>query len=159
MPWLCWQPSDREAVLPALRARIRAEAPPNCRAPLALDVNRQPWPVTSAEVVYTANTLHIMSWDSVRALFAGLTGLARGPDLLIVYGPFKYRGEFTTPSNAAFDASLRARDPDSGIRDFEAVDALAERLGLLLGADHALPANNQLLVWERPGASRFMAAR
>jgi nucleoside-diphosphate-sugar epimerase len=64
-----------------------------------------------------------------------------------VYGPFRYRGAFTTASNADFDAMLRERDPASGVRDFEAVNALAEAAGLVLQADHSMPANNQLLVW------------
>jgi len=68
---------------------------------------------------------------------------------LLVYGPFRYGGAFTTGSNAAFDADLRARDPASGVRDFEAVDALARAQGLSLEADHAMPANNQLLLWRR----------
>lgn len=151
MPWLRWLPTEREAQLPGLRARISAEGPPNCLAPLALDVDRLPWPLQEADVVYTANTLHIMAWDSVVALFTGLARLARGPELLCIYGPFKYAGDYTTPSNAAFDAALRAQDPASGLRDFEAVDRLATGLGLALLADHAMPANNQLLVWGRPG--------
>jgi hypothetical protein len=67
--------------------------------------------------------------------------------VLAIYGPFKYGGRFTTESNAAFDAMLRERDPQSGLRDFEAVNELAEAAGLTLSADHAMPANNQLLVW------------
>jgi hypothetical protein len=81
------------------------------------------------------------------ALFAGLPRVLEGGGVVAIYGPFRYRGQFTTPSNAAFDAMLRERDAQSGVRDFEAVDALARASGLSLVADHALPANNQLLVW------------
>jgi hypothetical protein len=69
--------------------------------------------------------------------------------VLAVYGPFRYRGDFTTPSNARFDRWLKDRDPLSGVRDFEAVNRLAEEQGLRLLADHAMPANNQLLIWRR----------
>ena len=84
---------------------------------------------------------------SVEALYAGLPRILDTGGVLAIYGPFKYGGRFTTDSNAAFDAMLHERDPESGLRDFEAVDALAEAAGLKLVADHAMPANNQLLVW------------
>jgi hypothetical protein len=71
------------------------------------------------------------------------------PGVLCVYGPFRYRGQYTSASNAAFDEYLHKRDPESGIRDFEALDELAGQQGLELKADHAMPANNQLLVWTR----------
>ena len=100
------------------------------------------------DAVFSANTLHIMSWRAVEALFAGLGRILEPGGVLAVYGPFKYRGAFTTQSNAEFDAMLRERDPASGVRDFEAVDALAGRAGLALQADYPMPANNQLLVWQ-----------
>lgn len=149
LPHLLWQPSDRAEWLPALRARIAQEGPENLAAPIELDVTWAPWPIFDADTIYSANTLHIMAWQEVEAFFAGVgRTLAKAAHrTLAVYGPFKYRGAFTTPSNAAFDESLKSRDPASGIRDFEAVDALARAQGLVLSADHAMPANNQLLVW------------
>jgi len=147
LPHLQWQPTDRAEYLPGLAARIAAEGPRNLVAPLELDVMQAPWPPVRADAVFSANTLHIMSWPAVEALFAGLPRLLEQGGVLAIYGPFKYAGQFTTGSNAAFDAMLRERDPDSGVRDFEAVNALAESAGLGLQADHALPANNQLLVW------------
>jgi SAM-dependent methyltransferase len=146
---LQWQPTDRAEHLPGLAARIVAEGPPNLASPVELDVLQQPWPAVRGDAVFTANTLHIMSWPAVEALFRGLPGVLEPGGVLAVYGPFKYGGRFTTDSNAAFDAMLRERDPQSGLRDFEAVNALAEALGLALVADHAMPANNQLLVWRR----------
>lgn len=146
---LHWQPTDRSEYLPGLAARIAAEGPPNLAAPLELDVLQSHWPAVRGDAVFSANTLHIMSWPAVEALFAGLPQLLAPQGVLAVYGPFKYAGRFTTVSNAEFDAMLRARDPDSGVRDFEAVNALAGTLGLSLRADHAMPANNQLLVWEK----------
>jgi len=150
LPWLMWQPTERAAELPDLAARIALEGPPNLRAPLALDVRVTPWPCgADVDAVFTANTLHIMSWAEVEACFAGLGRLLPAGGTLGIYGPFRYGGAFTSESNAAFDASLRARDRASGIRDFEAVDALARGAGLELQGDWALPANNQLLAWRR----------
>ena len=146
---LAWQPTDRPEYLEGLTARIAAEGPSNLARPVEFDVLRQPWPPLAGDAVFSANTLHIMSWPAVEALFAGLPGVLEPGGVLAVYGPFKYGGQFTTASNAAFDAMLRERDPESGLRDFEAVDALAQATGLRLQADHAMPANNQLLVYER----------
>ena len=149
LPHLAWQPTDRSEYLDGLAARIAAEGPPNLAQPVELDVLRQPWPPLAGDAVFSANTLHIMSWPAVESLFAGLPGALEPGGVLAVYGPFRYRGQFTTASNAAFDAMLRERDPESGLRDFEAVDALAQAAGLQLQADHAMPANNQLLVYRR----------
>jgi len=147
LPHLRWQPTDRAEHLPGLAARIAAEGPPNLAVPVELDVMQDPWPPLRGDAVFSANTLHIMSWQAVEALLAGLPTILEAGGVLAIYGPFKYAGRFTTASNAAFDAMLRERDPKSGVREFEAVNALAESAGLKLQADHAMPANNQLLVW------------
>ena len=144
---VAWQPTDRADWLEGLAARVAAEGPPNLLPPVELDVLRETWPAVSGDAVFSANTLHIMSWPAVAALFAGLGRILEQGGVLAVYGPFRYRGAFTTQSNAAFDAMLRERDPASGVRDFEAVNVLAEAAGLALQADHPMPANNQLLVW------------
>jgi SAM-dependent methyltransferase len=149
LPRLRWQPTDRTEYLDGLAARIAAEGPPNLASPVELDVLREPWPLLSADAVFSANTLHIMSQPAVEALFARLPRVLDSGGVLAIYGPFRYRGQFTTPSNAEFDRELRARDPASGVRDFEAVDALARRAGFELVDDYAMPANNQLIVWRR----------
>jgi hypothetical protein len=146
-----WQPTERREYLDGLAARIAAEGPPNLAAPVELDVLERPWPPVRGDGVFSANTLHIMSWPAVEALFAGLPRVLGAGGVLAIYGPFKYGGQFTTASNAAFDAMLRERDPASGVRDFETVNELAASAGLELQADHAMPANNQLLVWRRAG--------
>jgi SAM-dependent methyltransferase len=147
--WLEWLPTERREHLDGLAARIAAEGPPNLAPPVELDVLATPWPVPSCDGVFSANTLHIMGWPAVAALFAGLPAILEPGGVLVVYGPFHYRGRPTSDSNAAFDAMLRERDSQSGVRDFEAVDALAQQEGLELRADHAMPANNRLLVWRR----------
>ena len=149
MPWLEWQCSDREQSLPGIRAWLADAALPNTPPPLPLDVATGPWPSQRFDAVFTANSLHIMGWDDVVALFAALPQVLEAGATLAVYGPFNYGGDFTSDSNRAFDASLRTRDPRMGIRDFEAVNLLAESQGLALIEDAAMPANNRCLVWRR----------
>jgi SAM-dependent methyltransferase len=151
LPHLSWQPTERLESLAALAARIEVEGSCNVLAPLELDVERATWPcdADSVDAVFTANTLHIVSWPQVQALFRGVGRVLRDDGLLLVYGPFRYGGQFTSHSNAVFDETLRSRDPLSAIRDFEAVDALAAAQDLRLVEDCAMPANNQMLVWRR----------
>jgi SAM-dependent methyltransferase len=151
---LSWQPTETPENLTGLNARVGVEGPCNLLPPLELDVVQHDWPCDAdgADAVFTANTLHIMSWPEVQALFRGVGRVLRDEGLLIVYGPFRYGGQYTSYSNASFDEALRSRDPASGIRDFEAVDALAVQQGLSLVADEAMPANNQTLVWRKTGA-------
>lgn len=151
LPGWQWQPTEQAAAIEFLAERVRREGPDNLLPPAVLDVMLPRWPrmQEGVDAVFTANTLHIMSWRHVQAFFRGVGAVLRPRGWLLVYGPFRYGGHFTTPSNAAFDAALRERDPASGLRDVEAVGALAAAEGLELMADHALPANNQALVWRR----------
>lgn len=149
LPQLLWQPSELPEHLPALAERVRVAGGQNLRVPLALDVGDDPWPVAPVDAVFSANTLHIMSWSAVREFFRGVGRVLRSPGVLCVYGPFRFHGAHTSDSNAEFDRWLKARDPVSGVRDFEALDALARAAGLVFSADHAMPANNRTLVWRR----------
>lgn len=149
LPHLVWQPSDVAVYLPDLAERIRLEGATNLLAPIALDVRVAHWPVDAVDAIFSANTLHIMDWDSVRHFFRGVGAVLSAGGVLCVYGPFRYGGRYTTDSNAAFDRSLKARDPASGLRDFEAVNELAAEQGFDLAADHAMPANNQTLIWKK----------
>jgi len=150
LPDLVWQSTDRPEYLDLLAERVRREGTPNVPPPLRLDVRDSPWPVRRhVDAVFTANTLHIMSWDCVRHFFRGIGEVLNTDGWLLVYGPFRYRASYTSASNASFDRQLRTRNPASGIRDFEAVEELAAGQGLDLVADHAMPANNQMLVWCR----------
>ncbi len=151
LPHLIWQASDVPANLGGIAQWLSEAGLPATPAPVAFDVNGDP-PAGPFDAVFTANTLHIMGWDSVQRLFSLLPGLLRPDARLVVYGPFNYGGRFTSASNAAFDATLRAADPQRGIRDFEAVDALAAAAGLRLLQDHAMPANNRCIVWARGAA-------
>jgi SAM-dependent methyltransferase len=151
LPRCSWQPTERLEHLAALTARIDVEGPPNLLAPVELDVNQANWPcdADSVDAVFSANTLHIVSWPEAQAFFRGVGRVLRDDGHLVIYGPFRYAGQFTAHSNAVFDQALRQRDPLSGIRDFEAVAALAAAQGLVLVEDRAMPANNQTLVWRK----------
>ena len=146
---LVWQPTERLAHLTALESRVRLQGTSNLRAPAVLDVNQKIWPVRSVDAVFSANTLHIVSWNEVKAMFAGIDAVLKPRGIVCVYGPFRYHGQHTAPSNERFDAELRERDPNSGIRDIDAVCEVAAACRLRLRADHDLPANNRLLVFER----------
>lgn len=153
-PWLQWQPSDHPDHLAGIQAWRSEAALANLQPPLALQAECPPQPALSVpaglprfDAAFTANTLHIMGWDHVRALFDGLPALLAPGALLAVYGPFNYSGAFTSDSNAQFDAWLKARDPRSGIRDAEAVQALALAQGFQPLEDLPMPANNRLLLW------------
>jgi cyclopropane fatty-acyl-phospholipid synthase-like methyltransferase len=148
MPQLVWQTSDLPENHGAIQAWIDAAHPANVLPPWPLDVSRaEQWPDQRFDAVFSANTLHIMGWQDVQALFANLPRVLADSAVVVIYGPFNIGGQFTSESNAAFDAQLRAQAPHRGIRDKEAVDALAQRAGLRLVADIAMPANNRCLVW------------
>ena len=149
LPHLQWQSSDVTENHPGIAAWLSDAGLPNTPAPLKLDVNQPRWPVGPFDAVFSANTLHIMGWDEVQTLFRRLPEVLAPDAVVAIYGPFNYDGRFTSDSNAAFDRRLKGDDPKRGIRDFEAVDALARAAGLVLAHDHAMPANNRCLVWRR----------
>src|SRR5690606_10150516 len=124
-------------------------ARPNTPAPLELDVAAGPWPATRYDAVFSANTLHIMAWAEVEALFARLPASTTDDAVLAIYGPFHRDGRPTSERHAACDAHLRARAAHMGVRDLADVDALAARAGFTLQAEHVLPAHNRCVVWRR----------
>jgi len=148
MPQLTWQCSDRPENLPGIRQWLDEAALPNTPAPIELDVCRS-WPAHRYDAVFSANTLHIMSWPEVETLFARLADATTGDAVLAIYGPFNYGGHYSSDSNAIFDQWLKARGAHMAIRDAEAVNALAARAGFRAVADIAMPANNRCLVWRR----------
>ncbi|BFM04917.1 DUF938 domain-containing protein [Halioxenophilus aromaticivorans] len=147
MPHLSWQCSDLRANHAGINAWLADYPGSNLLPPVELDVAGT-WPTQLFDAVYTANTLHIMSWPHVQSFFQNLGAVLASGAVLAVYGPFNYQGQFTSASNAQFNEWLKEADPARGIRDFEAVNQLAENAGLQLLADHAMPANNRLLLWQ-----------
>ena len=148
LPRLSWQTSDRAENHEGIRAWLDQAGLSNALPPLNLDVNG-PWPEQRFDAIFSANTLHIMGWPEVETLFARLPDVMASSFKLVIYGPFNYGGQFTSPSNAQFEQTLKSWGAHMGIRDFEAVDALAQRAGLTLLEDRAMPANNRCLVWMR----------
>lgn len=145
---LNWQTSEQRESLPGILAWLDEAALPNTPAPLELDVMGA-WPTQRYDAIFSANTVHIMSWANVECMFARLPEVMTGDAVLAIYGPFNYAGHFTSESNATFDAWLKQSGAHRGIRDFEAVDALAGKAGLTLLEDRAMPSNNRCLVWGR----------
>lgn len=149
LPHLLWQTSDLPNNHPSILAWQQEAQCANVLPPIALDVSTGAWPQGPFDAVFSANTCHIMAWDAVVSMFAGAARVLRAGGVLCIYGPFNFRGAFTSASNAQFDAYLKSQAAHMGIRDFEAVDRLADDYGMTLEADHAMPANNRLLVWRR----------
>ncbi|MEZ5459658.1 MAG: DUF938 domain-containing protein [Steroidobacteraceae bacterium] len=149
LPHLTWHSSDVEAHLPGIRAWLADPPLPNAPPPFALDVAGD-WPARRWDAAFTSNTLHIMSWTEVQRMFQQLDAALADDAVLAIYGPFNRDGRPTCDSNAAFDASLRARAAHMGLRDAAAVDALASAIGLRLVAEVEMPANNLTRVWRRP---------
>jgi len=149
---LTWHPTEQLAYLADLAERVKLEGGENLRPPTLLDVRQAVWPVRSIDAAFTANTLHIMSWPEVVALYRGVGSVLAPGGVFCVYGPFRYDGRYTSDSNQEFDRMLQERDPQSGLRDIQAVASLAAQYGLLLDTDYDLPANNRLVVFTKePG--------
>jgi len=149
LPHLLWQPSDVLDSHPSIIAWIADSLLDNVLPPLELDVAKHHWPQKVYDGVFSANTTHIMSWPQVIELFTGVTRVLEQGGKFCLYGPFNYNGQFTSPSNAHFDQWLKARDPESGIRDFEALDKLAKENHLTLVRDYEMPVNNRIIVWQK----------
>ncbi len=148
LPHLVWQPSDHPQALAGMQLPRQSAPPANLSAPIELDVSG-PWPSAQYDGIFSANTAHIMSWPMVCAMMRGLAARLRPAGYFCLYGPFNYAGNYTSQSNESFDSWLKSQDPLRAIRDQEAMVQLAAEHGLQLVADHAMPANNRVLVWRR----------
>ena len=148
LPHLVWQTSDRLENHPGIQGWLQEAALPNTQDPIELDV-RGSWPEQTYDGIFSANTLHIMSWPEVELCFEGVGSVLTESGCFVLYGPFNYNGKYTSESNRQFDAWLKQRDPLSGIRDFSDLNRLAESQGLLFDEDIQMPANNRILVWRR----------
>lgn len=149
LPHLVWQSSDLPDSHPSIRAWIADSGLPNLPPPLSLDVSADQWPNDAFDGVFSANTTHIMHWPAVCDMFAGIGRVLQERGVFCLYGPFNYGNAFTSQSNARFDAWLKSRDPGSGIRNYEDLEALAGRHGLRLMDDREMPVNNRMLLWCR----------
>ena len=148
-PNIVWQTSDLPDAVTDLNLRISEANLQNLPRALTLDVNDPNWNVKKYELLFTANSLHIMSEESVENFFSRIPDALQQSALVFIYGPLKYDGKFTTESNAEFDEWLKEKDRRSGIRDFEVISELAISAGFSFVADVQMPSNNQLLVFSR----------
>ena len=154
-PGINWQPSDLYENLDNIELWRKESGLSNIsnisniKPAIELNIARTPWSISNIQTIFTANTLHIISWPLVEDFFTGVSQTLDKSGFCIVYGPFNYESKFTSTSNEQFDAWLKARDPESGIRDFKAVNNLATCHGLSFIEDIPMPANNRLLVWQK----------
>lgn len=151
LPHLTWHPTNGPGGIADAAARIAAEPSPNLRAPVAFDLFG-PAPLRSAVAIYAANVVHIAPWPATERLFAHADALLDDEGIVVLYGPFRYADRPLEPSNAAFDAQLRAGDPERGIRDLDAVLDVAAQHGFQLAGDRPMPANNRTLWFARTPA-------
>lgn len=150
LPALTFQPTDRTPeALDSIAAWIEGADATNIRAPALLDVLSPAWPVERADAILCINMIHISPWRATQALFAGARRLPGAGAPLVLYGPYRRGGRHTAPSNAEFDASLRARDPEWGVRDLEAVAEVATAAGFGPPEAIEMPANNFVVVFRK----------
>ncbi len=148
LPHVQWQTSDLAVNHDGINAWIKAYSGSNVQSPIELDVVNTDWGI-QADAVFSANTAHIMSWPVAQQMLVGVGNLLPTGGIFALYGPFNYNGEFTSASNAQFDVWLKQQQAHQGIRHIEDVIATAESAGLVLDADHEMPANNRLLVFRK----------
>ena len=148
-PFLTWFPTDVGENLQQLKKTIQEARIPNLELPQRVDIGKDDFPKLKFDLVYTANTFHIMHWKECKTLMKLLGHRLREGSRVIIYGPFKYNGTYTSESNGVFDQSLKERDPLMGIRSFEDVNNAMLKNGFELLADIDMPANNQTLVYQR----------
>lgn len=152
LPQVTWAPSEATADGLVAIDGWRAPCPEltdRVLPPVHIDAARPPWPGAPVDVVFTANLTHIAPWSATPGLIAGAAARLTPGGLLLIYGPFNEGGGFTGPGNAAFDADLRGRNPDWGLRDREAVDTAAAAHGFIAEACRTMPADNRMLVYRR----------
>ena len=149
-PSLVFQPSDPETeALLSVAAWVKAARVTNVRAPIVLDASRSPWPIASADGIICINMVHISPWDATVGLIRGAAAILPQGSPLYLYGPYKRKGLATAPSNQAFDRSLRDRNPTWGLRDLDAVAAIAQSVGFSVPTVTEMPANNLSVVFRR----------
>lgn len=149
LPHLLWQASDCEENISGIRLWLEEAKLQNTLDVTVLNVSHT-WPAASQyDYVFSANTAHIMSWPEVELLFAGISRVLKPGGLFCLYGPFNYDGKFTSESNARFELWLKQNNPQSGIRDFAALNELAVNNNLRFVDDLEMPVNNRMLAWQK----------
>lgn len=150
MPGLDWQPSDPDpSALASIAAWAEEAALSNLRPPVQLDAAADNWPFKDLDAVYCANMIHISPWEAGLGLIRNAADALKTGGHLILYGPYKVGGRHIAPSNEAFDQSLRAQNPDWGIRNLDDVALEARRVGFQFAETAKMPANNFTVVFRK----------
>lgn len=149
LPHLVWHTSDCVEYHAGISMWLSEAGLENTRGPIELNVSASTWPVQRFDAVFSANTAHIMHWPEVEAMFSGVGAVLGSGGQFLLYGPFNYNNKYSSDSNARFDRWLKDRDPESGIRNFEDLNHLAQRAGMKLKHDFEMPVNNRILYWEK----------
>ena len=149
LPHLNWYTSDQLEYHSGIKLWVNESGLYNVHLPVELNVKQQNWPDLSIDIVFSANTAHIMSQAEVESFFHGVGLQLNEGGLFILYGPFNYNGQYTSESNAQFDIWLKQRNSLSCIKDFEFVNKLAAQAGMTLLQDISMPANNKILCWKK----------
>ncbi len=149
LPDIIWQTSDVKNNHTGIRMWLEEKKLDNVRPPVEYEIGRSKWPVKNIDLVFSANTIHIISETLVKQMIQDLGQHLLLGNRVLFYGPFKYQGDFTSESNAEFDVWLKEQDPLSGIRDFELIDDTLNTYGFELVEDIQMPAHNQFLVFEK----------
>ena len=147
LPQIFWQTSDKRENHDAILAWLADSGATNIGRPISLDVLQDPWPSPGFDVVFSANTAHIMPLDAVEAMFRGVGSVLNPGGQFLLYGPFNYDGRFTSDSNERFDGWLKQQNPAMGIRDLGVLAAFASEAGMYLQEDIEMPVNNRTLIW------------
>ncbi|NVJ66682.1 MAG: DUF938 domain-containing protein [Gammaproteobacteria bacterium] len=149
LPHLTWQTSDLRQNHPSIIALVEQSDLPNVRKPFSLDVSRRFWDIEPVDAIFTANTAHIMAWESVKSMFMGVGKNLKPGGHFLIYGPFNVGGNYTSESNKQFDTWLKQQNPESAIRDYEDILSHARYNGLNLVQRHQMPANNMLIALQK----------
>ncbi len=148
-PNYTWQPADVAENIPGMKLWFDEAQLSNIKEPEILNVDDYHGSTDSFDFVYSANTVHIMSWSQVEKLFKILQTVLKPAAIFILYGPFSYNFKQTSESNQRFDLWLKGRDPLSGVRDFSDLNKLASDSSLVFQTDIEMPVNNRILVWKK----------
>ena len=149
LPHLTWQTSDLTIHHTGIQHWLNDAKLQNVLPPLPLDVQLNDWPVDRVDGVYAANVAHIMTWQEVVKMFIAIAKILKPQSIFCLYGPFKYDKKFTSKSNTQFDSMLKKQHQHMGIRNLDEIIEITNKIGLYLIEDNTMPANNQLLVWQK----------
>ena len=149
LPSLTWQPSDLADALPSIEAWRKESCAPNLNSPIVIDLLGNNEDLSRVDAIVCINIVHIVAWTGVERLFSIAANILESKGVLYFYGPYRYPDRTLEPSNVAFDRWLKEHNPVSGIRDYPAVESLAESSGFTLGGDRSMPSNNRSIWWVR----------